>query len=68
MQEGKFYFIKDEFINKFNFNGLLMMNHIIVNGKRHDRPCFFALKDNNVKGIYWMVPLSHKTEKYKKSL
>ena len=43
-----------------------MHNHEVINGKRHDRPCFFAIKDEHVDGIFWMVPLSHKIEKYQK--
>lgn len=30
----------------------------------HGRPCFYSLKDNKT-GLYWLVPISSKVEKYK---
>lgn len=33
------------------------------NGEKHSRPCFFCFEVNN---IYWMVPISHKVDKYKR--
>ena len=42
-----------------------MRNKEIIEGIAHNRPCFFAFPDNVTKGIYWLVPISSKYEKYK---
>lgn len=65
MQEGKFYFIKDIYFEKFK-DPFLMHNHEETDGKRHDRPCFYAIKDKDNSQIFWMVPLSTKIDKYQK--
>ena len=61
IKEGYFYFIKDEFFEKFkNYN--LMQNK--ENGNK--RPCYFCFKDKHNPKIIWFVPISSKIEKYKK--
>ena len=54
IEDGKFYFIKDEFFDVFKDYGLMVNKE---NGNK--RPCYFCFKDRN-------VPLSTKYEKYKK--
>ena len=58
IEDGKFYFIKDEFFEVVNDDSL-MTNH--ERGKK--RPTYFTIKDKN---ILWFIPLSSKVEKYKR--
>lgn len=62
MTEGKFYFISDDYYTRFKDCGLLG-NKEIVAGKPHGRPCYFVFCDNRT-GLYWMVPISSRVEKY----
>ena len=61
IKEGYFYFIKDEFFEKFS-NYDLMQNK--ENGNK--RPCYFCFRDKYNSKIIWFVPISSKVEKYKK--
>ena len=60
IQTGYLYHIKDEYFNIVNDDNL-MTNH--ERGKK--RPTYFTIKDKN---ILWFIPLSSKTDKYKKIL
>ena len=60
--EGRLYFIKDEFIEKYNPKYHLMENKIAGN----KRPTYFCFKDKFDKNILWFVPISSKYEKYLK--
>ena len=60
--EGRLYFIKDEFIEKYNPKYHLMENKITGN----KRPTYFCFKDKFDKNILWFVPISSKYEKYLK--
>ena len=60
--EGKLYFIKDEFIEKFNPKYHLMENKEV--GTK--RPTYFCFRDKKDKNILWFVPMSSKYEKYLK--
>lgn len=64
MDKGKLYFIKDEFYDRFQGCGL-SKNKNIADGKKHNRPCcyLFEFAGENAD-IYWMVPISSKTQKY----
>ena len=65
MEQGKLYFIKDEFYRRFTNCGLLE-NKEIINGKPHGRPCCYLFKFDNINpDIYWMIPISSKVDKYK---
>lgn len=64
MESGKFYFINDEYYEKFNGMGLLE-NRETINGISHGRPCYYAFKESD-SIIYWMIPISSKIEKYQK--
>ena len=61
IEDGKFYFIKDEFFDIFE-DYKLMTNK--ENGNK--RPCYFCFNDPTDKEIIWFVPISSKVEKYKK--
>ena len=61
VENGKFYFIKDEFFDLFK-NYKLMENK--ENGNK--RPCFFCFNDPENEEIIWFVPISSKVDKYKK--
>ena len=60
IENGKFYFIKDEFFEYAKDNGLCK-NKITGN----KRPCYYCLKDNTYSNIIWFIPISSKIEKYK---
>lgn len=61
IEDGKFYFIKDEFFDLFKDYGLMVNKE---NGNK--RPCYFCFRDKFNKKIIWFVPISTKYEKYKK--
>ena len=53
IEDGKFYFIKDEFFDVFKNYGLMENKD---NGTK--RPCYFCFKDKKFKDIIWFVPIS----------
>ena len=61
IEDGKFYFIKDEFFDVFSDYGLMVNKE---NGNK--RLCYFCFRDRKNKEIIWFVPISTKYEKYKK--
>lgn len=61
IEDGKFYFIKDEFFDIFK-EYKLMENKESGN----KRPCYFCFRDRKYKEIIWFVPISTKYDKYKK--
>ena len=61
IEDGKFYFIKDEFFEIFKDYNLMGNKE---NGTK--RPCYFCFKDKYNKDIIWFVPISTKYEKYQK--
>lgn len=61
IEEGKFYFIKQEFFDIFNDYNLMQNKE---NGNK--RPCYFCFRDEKDKQIIWFVPVSSKVDKYKK--
>lgn len=60
IEEGKFYFIKDELFEVFKDYPLMTNNE---NGNK--RPCYFCFKDRINDKIIWFIPISTKYEKYK---
>ena len=60
VENGKFYFIKDEFFNVFK--GYKLMENK-ENGNK--RPCYFCFNDPENEKIIWFVPISSKVDKYK---
>ena len=63
MNEGHFYYIDDQYFVDFP-DDKLMRNKETINGQSHDRPCFYAFKDNRT-GLYWMIPFSSQVEKFR---
>ena len=64
MVQGNFYFIKNDYFNKF-LNENLSNNKSQVSGTA-DRPCIFAFEDKENSGLLWCVPISSKVSKYEK--
>lgn len=64
MTNGHFYYLDDQYFIDFP-DDKLMKNKESIDGVLHDRPCFYAFKDNT-SDIYWMIPFSSKVEKFKK--
>lgn len=60
--QGYSYHIKDEFFNIVNDKALMSNKE-----NHHYRPHYYAVKDKKSDNILWMIPISSKTEKYKKS-
>ena len=61
IEDGKFYFIKDEFFDVFKDYGLMVNKE---NGNK--RPCYFCFRDRKNKEKIWFVPNSTKYDKYQK--
>jgi hypothetical protein len=62
MVVGHFYFVTDDYFKDFP-DSYLMLNKETVNGKTHDRPCFYAFQDKKTN-LYWMVPFSSNISKF----
>ncbi|MDL2261449.1 hypothetical protein LJC08_04370 [Methanimicrococcus sp. OttesenSCG-928-J09] len=60
---GCFYFISDEFFERFPDKELLK-NKGMRNSNGGKRPCFLAFEDLEYSNISWMIPISSKIEKY----
>lgn len=63
MEKGYFYFISDDYYNKFS-NEKLLTNKENVNGEVHNRPCYYSFQDDADKEIYWMIPVSSQIDKF----
>lgn len=59
IEEGKLYFIKDEYFKLFKNNNLMKNKE---NG--NSRPCYLCFKDEENPIIIWFVPISHNVLKY----
>lgn len=59
IEEGKFYFIKDEFFEYIQDRELCENK---TTGNK--RPCFYCFKDNTYDKIIWFLPISSKVQKY----
>lgn len=62
IEDGKFYFIKNDFIEKYGKKYKLMQNK--EEGTK--RPCYFCFRDSEDEKIIWFVPISRQVDKYKK--
>ena len=60
MKEGNFYYIKSEFFNALPDCGLMLNKS---DDGKHGRPCYYCFEYEN---LYWMIPISSKTDKYQK--
>ena len=59
IQSGFFYHIKDAFFEEVQDNSLMANKE-----DGNYRPHYLAIQDSQNPGIYWMVPVSSKFEKY----
>ena len=64
MERGNFYFIDDQYFLDFP-DVYLEKNREMLDGKFHDRPYYYAVKDAK-NDLYWMIPISSKVKKYRK--
>ncbi len=62
METGFFYYIKDEYYEKFE-NCNLMGNKESDESGNHNRPCYYCFEQAN---YYWMIPISSRVEKFQK--
>ena len=62
LQADRFYFVKDEFYEKFPDCGL-MANGVRDETGEHGRPCFYA---KQIGKFFWLIPISSKVEKYER--
>ena len=60
LNTGNFYFIKDQYYERFPQCGLMGNKDADERGA-HGRPCFYCFEAD---GYFWMVPISSKTSKY----
>ena len=61
---GFSYHLKDEFFSKVKKDA--SDNSLMENKENGNyRPHFYCLEDEKVKGLYWVVPISSKVEKYR---
>ncbi len=63
IEDGKFYFIKDEFFDVFKDYGLMVNKE---NGNK--RPSYFCFRDRKNKEIIWFVPISTKYISYSRKI
>lgn len=61
IEDGRFYFISNNFVQKYGIKYNLMENK--ETGTK--RPCYFCFKDKIDKNIIWFIPISKQYEKYK---
>lgn len=61
MESGKFYYITEEYYQRFPKCGL-MGNKDSDESGRHGRPCFYCFQ---YEEYYWMIPISSKIDKYR---
>lgn len=67
MTKGKFYFLSDEYCEKFYEYGV-MANKEETSSGLHRRPCFYSIQDIKDENVFWMIPVSSQIDKYKKIL
>ena len=59
MIRNGFYIIKDSFFSD-------MSAPYLKGNKKQNRTHYYCFEDSNYNGIYWMIPLSSRIDKYKK--
>lgn len=63
MTKNVFYFLTDDYCNKFKNKGV-MSNKESVDNNLHRRPCYYLTEDPYNDNLYWMIPISSKFDKY----
>ena len=66
INRGTFCFLKDQYYIDFPDKDIQINKDKGINGNNHNRPFFLAIPDENIKEIFWIIPVSTKIEKYKK--
>ncbi len=61
IENGKFYFIKDEFFDEVNDKTILLNKD---NGNK--RPCYYCFKDYKNDELICFIPISSKVDKYRR--
>lgn len=61
IEEGKFYFLRDDFFEKMQDKNL---SNNKDNGNK--RSCYFCFRDKKNNKLIWFVPISSKVSKYQK--
>ena len=61
IEEGRLYFIKDEFLEKYGKQYNLMNNKVEQGTKR---PTYFCFRDGKEERMLWFVPMSKQYQKY----
>lgn len=65
MTNHYFYFISDEYFQKFP-DRYLMKNKESTDGQTHNRPCYCAFQDRQHPEVYWLIPFSSQVAKFRK--
>ena len=65
MTHGHFYFLKQQYFDDYP-DPYLMANKEQIGDELHNRPCFYAFEDDTFPGIFWLVPVSSRVEKYQR--
>ena len=58
MDKFGFYIIKDDYFKRFN-------DPCLKGNKEENRPHYYCF-DDEVNGLYWLIPMSSRTDKYKR--
>ena len=64
MKEGSFFFLKDSYFEKFSDTNL-KLNKKTENKHTQFRPYLYAFTDKDNPNIFWAIPMSSKTQKYR---
>ena len=62
IEDGRFYFVNNNFMDRYGEKYKLMKNKESGNS----RPCYFCFRDKENENIIWFVPISKQVDKYKK--
>ena len=65
MYNEHLFFLTDQYYIDFPDN-MLMKNKDDLSNHKNGRPCFFAFPDAQIPDILWVVPISSKTDKYRR--
>lgn len=60
MDNGTFYFIKNNYFTEHDSNNQMMHDK----GSQNQRPCFFAFPDTKYPDILWCIPISSQVAKF----
>ena len=60
MTKGKFYFLSDEYCEKFSKHGVMANKESTADGL-HRRPCFYSIQDikNDIQAMFYRAEMKH---------